>query len=102
MFTVYKYLANQYMCNNDCENPWTDFIRHILDSCGFFNIWTQKCTAIYTDKWISAAIKQSLQDQFIQKFANDIDNSSKGQIYEIYKQNFGYFSILTKKIYSRI
>lgn len=46
--------------------------------------------------------KQRLQDQFIQKWANDIDNSSKGQIYKIYKENFGfekYFSILTKKFW---
>lgn len=48
----------------------------------------------------SAAIKERLQDQFIQKWAKDIDISSKCQIYKIYKQNFGfenYFSILTKK-----
>lgn len=41
-----------------------------------------------------------MQDQFIQKWAKDIDNSSKGQIYEIYKQEFGfekYLGILTKK-----
>lgn len=102
VFTVYKYLANQYMYNNDCVNPWTDFIRHILDSCGFSNIWTEQCTAIVNDKWISAAIKQRLQDQFIQKWAKDIDNSSKGQIYKIYKQKFGfekYLGILTKKFW---
>jgi hypothetical protein len=38
-----------------------------------------------------------LTDQYIQKWANDIDNSSKGQICKIFEQNFRfqkYLSIL--------
>lgn len=44
-------------------------------------------------KWVSAAIKARLQEQFIQKWANDI--------YKVYKQNFGleYLSIITKKFW---
>lgn len=56
------------MYNNDFANRWTDFKRHILDSCGFANIWTEQCTAIYTVKWISP-----------------VTNT----IYKIYKQKFG-------------
>lgn len=50
------------MYNNDCAIPLTDFIRHILDACGFSNIWTEQCTATHTVKWISAAIKQGLRN----------------------------------------
>lgn len=32
------------------------------------NTWTQQRTTIFTDKWISAAVIQRLQDQFIQNW----------------------------------
>lgn len=40
--------------------------------------------------WVSTAVKQILQDQFIQKWHADINNSSKGVIYKNFKTNFGY------------
>lgn len=69
-------------------------IRHILDILdGFSNFSTEQCTAIFTVKWISAAIKQRSKGQFIQKWTKVINNSSKGQIYKIYKLNFGFEKI---------
>ena len=44
--------------------------------------------------------KQRLKDQFIQKWSTDIDSSSKGHTYRIFKSIFGYekyLSILTRK-----
>lgn len=59
-------------------------IRHILDILdGFSNFSTEQCTAIFTVKWISAAIKQRSKGQFIQKWTKVINDSSKGQIYMI-------------------
>lgn len=54
---IYILIANQYMYNNDCANPWIVFIydKH-LDLR--LNIWPVQCTTIYTVEWISSVIKQ--------------------------------------------
>lgn len=64
------YQSKGYCCSCERSGPWA--------SCS--NIWTEQRTTIFTDRWISAAVIQSLQDQFIQKLANDID---KGKLYKI-------------------
>lgn len=88
------------MYNNDCETCIT-FIQHIIGSCGWSYIWTEQCTTIFTVKWASAAIRGLYKSSLFKKWANDINKSSKSQIYKVYKQNFGfeYLSILTKKIW---
>ena len=59
-------------------------------------MWFTKCmyeqSANMNYKWITATVKQILQvlDQFIQKWSSDVNNSSKGQTYRIFKQNFGF------------
>jgi hypothetical protein len=69
------------------------------DMCGFSNIWSEQ--NYVNDRWISAVVKQRLQDQFIQKWFSDINGSSKGQIYRIFKTSFGfenYINMLPNKI----
>lgn len=39
-------------------------------------------------KLISAIVKQWLQDQYIQKWSSESNDSSKGQIIKIFKNNF--------------
>lgn len=56
--------------------------------CGFSNVWSEQ-NAVNV-KWLSAIVKQRLQDQYIQKWSSEIHNSSKGQIYKIFKKNFSY------------
>ena len=97
--TVYRYLFSRY--NNENVNLWIYFI-HIFDSCGFPNIWADQTSTMSDVKWITAVIKQRLKDQYIQKWANEIDISSKGHIYKIFKHNFGfekYLSLLSKKFW---
>ena len=94
---LYKYYLNQY-CNDIIKNPWIDCIKRILDTCGFSNIWFQQ--DVVNVSWITNAVKQRLQDQFLQTWSSDIDNSSKGHIYKIFKQNFvieKYITELTPK-----
>ena len=47
-------------------------------------------------KWITSVIKQTLHDHFIQKWSSDVNNSSKGQMYRIYKQNVGFENYINK------
>ena len=60
----------------------------MLDLCGFSNIWSEQ--NYVNHKWISTVVKQRLQDQFIQKWFCDINGSSKGQIYRLFKTSFGF------------
>jgi hypothetical protein len=86
--TVYRYLFSRY--DNENANLWITFIQHIFDSCGFSNIWSDQTSTMSDVKWITAVINERLKDQYIQKWENDIDNSSKGQIYKKFQQNFGF------------
>lgn len=65
-----------------------DTYEHSTDAWFFFyksgvsNIWHEQGTNINV-KWIISLIKQTLQDQFIQKGSSNVNNSSKGQMYTI-------------------
>lgn len=41
-------------------------------------------------KRVTTTVKQRIQDQFIQNWQADINNSSKGVTYKIFKSKFGY------------
>lgn len=84
---LYKFLVLQYQRGN-MSNSWIVGVKNILDMCGFSNIWYEQ--NIVNVKWISTIVKQRLQDQYIQKWSSDINDSSKGQIYKIFKKNFNY------------
>jgi hypothetical protein len=50
---------------------------------------------------LKKTVHQRLRDQFLQKWHDDIFNSSKGIIYRIFKTNFEceeYFSLLPRKL----
>lgn len=59
----------------------------MIDMYGFSKIWSAQ-NAINV-KYISAVVKQRLQDEFIQIWYN-IYKSSRGHIYKILKKNFSY------------
>lgn len=82
---LYRYLLNQTE-NTTRTNPWIDCFRHVFNSCGLSNVWHSQFLNIVNQKWVSTAVKQRLQDQFIQKWHADINNSSKGVIFKILKQ----------------
>lgn len=84
---LYKFLVLQYQRGN-MSNSWIVGVKNILDMCGFSNIWYEQ--DIVNVKWISTIVKQRLQGQYIQKWSSDIIDSSKGQIYKIFKKNFNY------------
>ena len=71
--------------------------RYIFNSCGLSNLWQNQGQNVNA-KLISCIIRQNLQDQFIQQRYNDVNNSSKGQVYRIFKRSFGmenYLKVLS-------
>lgn len=84
---VYRYFCTEY-CKNVYKNPWIECIERILNMCGLPNVWKDQgyCVNI---KWLSIKVNQVLKDQFIQKWSSDIDGSSKGQSYKLFKHTFG-------------
>jgi gamma-glutamylcysteine synthetase len=53
---------------------------------GVSNVWQK----LRTDINAQGVIKQTLQDQFNQKWFIDTDNSSKGRLYRFFKETFGF------------
>lgn len=81
---LYRYLLIQTE-NTTSTNPSIDCIRQIFDSCGLSNVWHSQFLNIVNQKWVSTAVKQRLQDQFIQNRHADLNNSSKGVSCKILK-----------------
>ena len=73
------------------------FVKSILDNTGLSYIWNNQIVLSKMD--IKMYVKQILQDQFIQKWYSDIENSSRGQFYMMFKRDFGlekYLTVLKK------
>ena len=79
-----------YHFNDEYKNKWimtTECILDdVLDDVGLSYIWNnQFCN---NTKWIVAKVKNTLRDQYIQKWHANIDSSSKGVIYKTFKTIF--------------
>lgn len=76
--------------------PWIEKIKSIFDSLGFSNIWDTQGQFL-SNQWIIKAVERKLEDQFIQKWDQDIFNSPKTVSYRIFKTEFcleNYLNIL--------
>ena len=91
---LYQYLIanSQYEI---VKNPWIDCVHRIFDSCGLSHIWNEQFYYHLNQDWVTAVVKQRLQDQFIQKWYSDINSSSKGILYKTFKTNFEYENYLS-------
>lgn len=91
---LYKLLF-VYSNNYGLESKWLCFIKSTLDNCGMSNIWNQQGT--FSALWISKCVEQKLKDQFIQEWYENMNSTSKGICYRIFKKEFKfeeYLSIL--------
>ena len=96
---LYKYLYEK-VCKESYQNAWLSCIRNIFNSCGYSNIWNDQMHFFINNKCLKTSVEQRLKDQYIQKWQSDIRESSKGQIYNIFKTEFGpekYLNLLPKK-----
>ena len=65
---------------------WIKNVRDILYNCGFNAIWDSQ--TFPNTKWLVCAMRQKLKDIFINKWYSEIENSSSGIIYRIFKLRF--------------
>ena len=93
-YLLYK-LAYINFNNYGFEDKWIYFMKSIFDNCGLSNSWMSQ--DVSAKQWILSSIDLRLKDQFKQNWFSDMNISSKGLCYRIFKCDFGiekYFSIL--------
>jgi hypothetical protein len=66
--------------------PWVYCIKNVLLKTGLINIWE---THVFPNtKWLKLTVKQKLKDLSINEWFSNVETSSKGQTYRIFKHNF--------------
>jgi hypothetical protein len=69
--------------NGDTNLNWVDFIRTILNECGFTYIWETE--NVNNKEWLKCVVKQRSLDQFVQNWQTSLSDSSKALNYRIFK-----------------
>jgi hypothetical protein len=93
-FLLYKLMYINFI-NYGYENKRLSFIQNILNNCGISNIWLNQnsCSSV----WLSSSVEQKLKDQFFQEWSENMNSTSKGLCYRIFKTELKiekYISIL--------
>ena len=88
-YQIYKYM---YKSQNNYK--WPTYLKSILNDCGLNYIWQEQFRNI--PKNITKQVKNRLLDQNIQVWSHDLQKSSKGLHYALFKDNIGLESYLTK------
>ena len=73
---------------------WISFVKYILDDCGLSFIWNDQIPMIRV--LLKSLVRQKLNDQFIQVWFSQINNSSRGEFYSLFKKEFQLESYLLK------
>lgn len=90
---MFKLLLNLHQ-NGTCYSKWIAYVKSIFDECGLSYVFmNQQYIDISLYKPI---IKQTLRDQFIQKWFQSLAESSRGSFYSIFKTNFCIENYLLK------
>jgi len=78
--TIYKYMINQQI-----ECKWINKIKTILNSTGKTDVWINQ--PFLNTPIFHKQVKQTLLDQNTQTWRAQLDNSSKGRYYKLFKPN---------------
>jgi len=82
---MYNLLYSMYSSEN-YNSKWLLFVKSVLDETGLSLVWNNQ-SALHSND-VKIVVKQILCDQFIQKWHSDIDSSSRGQLYSLFKADF--------------
>lgn len=88
-------------CNGQIRSNWLNNIQNLVNSLGFSGVWqSQYCNNI---KWLKKALRQKLNDQYIQKWlALNNTTSSSGNNYRLFKNDFErshYLDLIPENMY---
>ena len=89
-----SYMYRLLLCVNRNDNinfKWISCIESIFNDIGMGHVFANQDNTDYNLK-----IRQILQDQFIQKWYSEIQQSSRGQFYSSFKGQFGFEKYLIK------
>lgn len=76
------------------QSKWLSYVKSIFDDSGFSEVWNVQQQI--NVNFVKINIRQRLQDQFIQKWFGDINNSSRGEFYSSFKTDFKFEPYLLK------
>ena len=79
-----SHLIYKYTLNSQLNFKWTESINNILNSTGLSHVWLQQENII--SKTIHNNVRKVLIDQFIKKWRSQLEVSSKGQLYALFKE----------------
>ena len=85
---LYKIMFNLSIIDN-VQFKWLNFIKSIFERTGLNYLWNQQVQ-------LKCIVKQNLTDQYIQNWFNQIENSSWGKLYGIFKNEFNLEKYLLK------
>ena len=94
----YMYIKNVHANHGQYQSSWFDRVKSILHNCGFSNIWESQGN--FNSTWLNITLKLKLFYKFQQEWRSNMENSSKGLYYKLFKENFEfepYLNILTYK-----
>ena len=93
---IYNIMHNYSIHLNDQilkkKYPWLHHLKSVVVKCGLNNIW--EIQDMTNPIWVKAAVKQKLQDLFINEWFSLIETSSNATFYRIFKTKFGMESFL--------
>jgi hypothetical protein len=79
---------------DNVQFKWLNFIKSIFEKTGLNYLWNQQ-QPVHSVQ-LKFIVKQNLTDQYIQNWFNQIENSSRGEFYGIFKNEFNLDKYLLK------
>ena len=70
----------------EIKSKWIENVKYILCSNGFSGIWYSQ--SFINSTWLQKALKQKLNDIFMQNWNSQVQSTSESNIYKIYKTKF--------------
>ena len=95
---VYKAIY-ELQSQKEIKSKWIENVKNILCSNGFSGVWYSQ--SFINSTWLQKALKQKLNDIFIQNWNSQVQSTSESNIYKIYKTKFEqsiYISILSTSL----
>ena len=82
LYKVMLHLSN----TNKIESTWLNYVKSIFDDAGLSYIWLQQ---MYIEpEYLKHFLKLNIRNIFIQNWFSQIENSSRGELYSVFKREF--------------